>query len=211
MSSQITLLKITVSLVQFQPWAPPVLLNRLMFLHVFPKIGIPLVDSELGRACSTIGLVMARERLGRMHDPAEEADRPPRGYAELRPWGRRTRSSAVMDVDHSEACAWQPEAGQPSERFRHERRAQSMLLGDRAGHELEERVPIGGRQGVGKVPVDFELTVGVLVIVLIYNSAELQHVIANFGDNIVAPHQRLLVVARLRRRILGVRDRAAIG
>ena len=143
------------------------------------------------------------------HDAAEEiVALPARGPSHLL---NRKNMFVLPVASQTEMCAWQPLPVRPSERLRHERRAQSMLLGDRAGHELEERVPVGGRQGVVKVPVHFELAVGVLVIVLIGPPAELQHVIANFGDDIVAPHQRLLVVARLRRRILGVRDRAAIG
>ena len=91
-------------------------------------------------------------------------------------------------------------AGQAGERLRHEGGAQAVLLGDRLDHELEEGVPVGGDQRVVEVPVHLELAVGVLVVVLVRAPAELQHVVADLGDDVVAAHQRLLVVAGLRLR-----------
>ena len=64
---------------------------------------------------------------------------------------------------------------------------------------------------VVEVPVHLELAVGVLVVVLVRAPAELQHVVADLADDVVAAHQRLLVVAGLGRVILGVGDRRAVG
>ena len=86
-----------------------------------------------------------------------------------------------------------------------------MLLGDRLDHVLEERVPVGGLQGVVILPVHLELAVGVLMIVLIGAPAEIEHGIADLGDDVVAAHQRLLVVAGLRLVIARVGDGAAVG
>ena len=46
-------------------------------------------------------------------------------------------------------------------------------------------------------PVHFELAVGVLVVVLIGPPAQFQHVIADFGDHVIAAHDGLLVIAGL--------------
>ena len=85
-----------------------------------------------------------------------------------------------------------------------------MLLGDRLHHELEERVAIGGHERVGERPVHLELAVRVLMVVLVGLPAECEHRIADLGDDVVATHQRLLVVAGLLRGILAVRDRRAV-
>ena len=85
-----------------------------------------------------------------------------------------------------------------------------MLLGDRLHHELEERVAVGGDERVGEIPVHLELAVRVLVVVLVRAPAERQHGVADLGDDVVAAHQRLLVVAGLCRGIVFVRDRLAV-
>ena len=58
-------------------------------------------------------------------------------------------------------------AGEIDEGLRHEGGAEPVLLGDRLHHELEEGKLIGGGQRVVEIPVDLELAVGVLVVVLI--------------------------------------------
>ena len=64
---------------------------------------------------------------------------------------------------------------------------------------------------VVEVPVHLELAVGVLVVVLVRAPAQLQHVVADLADDVVAAHQGLLVVARLGGVVLVVRDRAPSG
>ncbi len=96
-------------------------------------------------------------------------------------------------------------AGQVRERLRHEGRAQAVLLGDRLDHELEEGVPVGGGERVVVFPVHLELAVRVLMVVLVGLPAERQHVVADFGDHVVAAHQRLLVVAGLLGPVVGGR------
>ena len=65
-----------------------------------------------------------------------------------------------------------------------------MLFGDRLYHELEEGVPVRGDQRVVIVPVHFELSVGVLVVVLIGPPAECLHTVADLRHHLVAAHQR---------------------
>ena len=104
-----------------------------------------------------------------------------------------------MFVSRSHAEMWgvAAVAGQVREGLRHERRAQAMLLGDRLHHELEERVPVRGDHAVVVVPVHLELAVGVLVVVLVGPPPEREHRVADLGDDVVAAHERRLVVAGL--------------
>ena len=85
-----------------------------------------------------------------------------------------------------------------------------MLLRDRFHHVFEERVPVRRLQRGIVFPVHFELAVGILVIVLIRLPAERDHAVADFGDDFVAAHQRLLVVARLGLGIGAVGNRLAV-
>ena len=85
-----------------------------------------------------------------------------------------------------------------------------MLLGDRLHHVFEERMPVGGLERGIVLPVHFELAVGILVIVLIRPPAERDHSVADFGDDFVAAHQRLLVVAGLGLDVGVVGDRLAV-
>ena len=87
--------------------------------------------------------------------------------------------------------------GQLKERLRHECRAQPVQFGDRLDHVFEERVPIGGDQRRGVLPVHLELAVGVFVVALVRAPAQRQHGVADRRDHLVAAHQRGLVVARL--------------
>ena len=72
-------------------------------------------------------------------------------------------------------------SGQVGERLGHERCTKPMLLGDRLDHELEEAQLIGRRQRVIEVPVDLELTVGVLMVVLVRTPSERNHGRADLG------------------------------
>ena len=102
-------------------------------------------------------------------------------------------------------------AGEVDEGLRHEGGAKPMLLGDRLHHELEEAELVGRGQRVVEVPVDLELAVGVLMIVLIGPPAEIDHGGADLGDDVEAAHDRRLVVAGLLLRIARVGNRRAIG
>ena len=102
-------------------------------------------------------------------------------------------------------------AGQMGERLGHEGRSQAMLFGDGADHELEKGVAVGGHQGVGIFPVHLELAIGVLVVVLIRPPAQRTHGVANLGDDVIAAHQGLLVVAGLGGGVIGVGQGRAIG
>ncbi len=102
-------------------------------------------------------------------------------------------------------------AGEVRERLRHEGRAHAVLLGDRLRHVFEEDVAVGGQQSVVIFPVHLELAVRVLVVVLIGLPAEFQHAVADLGDDVVAAHQGLLVVAGLVLGVGGVGDRLAVG
>ena len=86
-----------------------------------------------------------------------------------------------------------------------------MLLGQRLDHVLEEDVAVGGDQGVVVGPVHLELAVGVLVVVLVGAPAQRQHGVADLGDDLIAPHQRRLVVAGLLLRVARVGQRSAVG
>ena len=100
--------------------------------------------------------------------------------------------------------------GQMRERLGHEGRAQPVLFRDRFDHVFEERVPIRRFERRVVFPVHLELTVGILMIVLIRLPAERDHAVADFGDDVVAPHQRLLVVAGLGLDVGGVGNRLAV-
>ena len=101
-------------------------------------------------------------------------------------------------------------AGEPLEGLRHEGRTQAVLFGDRFHHELEEGVLVGCRQHIVEGPVHLELTVRILVVVLVGLPAERQHGIADFGDDIIAAHHRLLIVAGLGGGIVFVRNLLAV-
>ena len=102
-------------------------------------------------------------------------------------------------------------AREAEERLRHEGGAQPVLLGNRLHHEFEEGVPVRRHQRVVIVPVHLELAVGVLMVVLVGAPAQGKHGVADFGDDIVTAHQRLLVVAGLRVDIARVRNAGAGG
>ena len=101
--------------------------------------------------------------------------------------------------------------GQVAEGFRHEGRTQTVVLGNRFYHVLEEHVLVRSSQRVVVIPVHLELAVGVLVVILVGIPAKLEHAIADFADDRVLAHQRLLIVAGLALRIGGVGNLGAIG
>ncbi len=88
-------------------------------------------------------------------------------------------------------------ASEIDERLWHEGRTQSVLLGDRFHHVFEESVPVGGPQCTVVLPIHLELAVRILMIVLVRLPADGGHGVTNLGDNVVAAHQRLLIVTRL--------------
>ena len=68
----------------------------------------------------------------------------------------------------------------------HEGGAKPMLLGNGLHHELEEGQLVRRRQRVIEIPVDLELAIGVLVVVLIGPPAQLNHGRGNLGDHVDA-------------------------
>ena len=89
--------------------------------------------------------------------------------------------------------------------------AEAVFGRDLFDHELEKGVPVSGGQTLGIVPVDFELAIRVFMVVLIGAPPKFEHVVANFAHDIIAPHDRLLVVAGLFGSIIGVADLVAFG
>ena len=86
-----------------------------------------------------------------------------------------------------------------------------MFLGYGFHHELEKGMPVRRYQCVRKFPVHLELAIRVLMVVLIRAPAQIEHVVADFRDHVIAPHHRLLVIAGLFRRIGRVRDFGPLG
>ena len=76
-----------------------------------------------------------------------------------------------------------------------------MLLGDGLDHELEERDLVGRRQRIGEVPVDLELAIRILMVVLVGAPAEAGHGGADLGNDIEPAHDGGLVVTGLFRRV----------
>ena len=103
----------------------------------------------------------------------------------------------------SEMCA---RARERRERFGHERGAKARALRKSANHVLEEDYTISCHEGVIVVPVDLELTVGVLVVSLVRAPAHRLHVRHQRRYELVAPHERLRVVARLRLHVERIGD-----
>ena len=101
--------------------------------------------------------------------------------------------------------------GQVHEGLGHEGGAQAVKLGDALDHELEECLAICGDQRVVIFPVHLELAVRVLMVVLVRAPAEREHAVADLRDHVVAPHQRLLVVAGLGLRVGAVGDAGTVG
>ena len=88
--------------------------------------------------------------------------------------------------------------------LRHESCAEAVPGSDFLHHELEEHGPICGRYRLRVVPVDFELAVRILMVVLVGSPAESLHVTAYLGNDFVATHQGELVVAGLFLRVARV-------
>ncbi|MPM07839.1 hypothetical protein SDC9_54148 [bioreactor metagenome] len=148
------------------------------------------------------------ERRGVLHDAAQESAAAVRQAELLGVIGKGVLAGrAVPHRDMGVAAV----AGQALNGLRHEGRAQPVLFRDRFHHELEEAVLVGGGHRAVVFPVHLELAVRILVVVLIGLPAELEHVIADLGDHVIAAHHRLLVVAGLRRGVGRVRDRQPVG
>ncbi len=92
------------------------------------------------------------------------------------------------------------------EGLRHEGGAQAVLLGDRLDHVLEEGVAVGGDERSRRSPSSSRTGRWRPRGRSGRAPAERQHAVADLGDDVVAAHQRLLVVAGLGRGVGGVGD-----
>jgi hypothetical protein len=101
-------------------------------------------------------------------------------------------------------------SGKVREGLGHEGGSQIVRFGQRLHHVFEECVAIGSGERVAIRPVHLELAVGVLVIILVRAPIESEHTVADLADQVVAAHQRLLVVARFALPVPAVADRAAV-
>src|SRR3984893_3292710 len=88
-------------------------------------------------------------------------------------------------------------ASEIDERLWHEGRTQSVLLGDRFHHVFEESVPVSRPQCAVVLPIHLELAVRILMIVLVRLPSYGGHGGTTLRGNVVAAHQRLLIVTRL--------------
>ena len=104
-----------------------------------------------------------------------------------------------------------PVPRQVGEWLRHEGRPETVGAGDLLDHELEEGVAVCRGEGVRIVPVDLELAVRVLVVVLVGPPAERFHVGADLRDHLVTAKEGGLVVAGLGLRVPRIGNVAAIG
>ena len=86
-------------------------------------------------------------------------------------------------------------AGEPGDRLGIEAHRAAVLLSQAGGHHLEEGMAIGGGEGFGVGPVEFELAVGVFMVGLIGGPAQLLHRADQLTDQRIAAHQGQLVVA----------------
>ena len=102
-------------------------------------------------------------------------------------------------------------ACQPFERLGHKGGAVAVLFSDRLHHELEEAVLVSGLHRVVVFPVHLKLANRVFMVVLVGFPTKLQHIIADFGDHVIAAHHSLLVIAGLFGRIIGVGNLGAFG
>ena len=144
---------------------------------------------------------MAAELARGVHDAAEEVVAR-RATARARHCRRRRR---CLPSFHTETCTWQPLPVRFGNGFGMKVARRPCFSAIDLTMNLKKHA-VGGDQRVVVVPVHLELAVGVLMVVLVGLPAELQHGVADLGDDVVAAHQRLLVVAglglayRLRRR-----------
>ena len=86
-----------------------------------------------------------------------------------------------------------------------------MLFSNRFGHKFEKAMAVSGDQDICKFPIHLELAIGVLMVVLIRTPSQIEHIVANLTDHIIAPHHRLLIIARLGCRIKTIGDLVTLG
>ena len=97
-------------------------------------------------------------------------------------------------------------AGEIDKRLGHEGSAHAMLFRKCLDHELEKTQLIGCFQRVAEVPVDFKLAIGIFMIVLIGPPTKFGHGSTNFSNDIDAPHDGRLVIARFILSIARIRN-----
>ena len=73
-------------------------------------------------------------------------------------------------------------------RFRHEGGPQAPPFRQRLDHIFEKRLSVGRLQGFGVLPIDFELTIGVLVIILIRPPPQEFERVANLSNQVELSH-----------------------
>ena len=135
------------------------------------------------------------ERLGMLHDAAEEVDSPAAtGPSHPLP----SKNMFVLpSLSQTEMWAWQPLPVRPGKGFGMNVARRPCFSAIDLTMNLKNECRSAVTQRVVEVPVHLELAVGVLVVVLVGPPAELEHVVADLGDDVVAAHQGLLVVAGL--------------
>ena len=99
---------------------------------------------------------------------------------------------------------------QVSKRLGHKGGAHFMIFSNGFNHIFKKYMAISSLQRVVVVPVHLELTVGVLMIVLVWPPAKLDHRIADLADDGEPAHQCLLIVTGLGGYIGCVIDRGCI-
>ena len=95
-------------------------------------------------------------------------------------------------------------------RFRHEGGPQAPPFRQRLDHIFEKRLSVGRLQGFGVLPIDFELTIGVLVIILIRPPPQEFERVANLSNQVELSHQSLLVITGLNLIVMRIGDRFSV-
>ena len=126
---------------------------------------------------------------------------PPRKCSPLAdsPKGIAASAKALVlpSMSQTEICAWQPFPVRSLKGLGMKVARSPCFSATDLTMNLKNEWLVGRRQRVVILPVHLELAVRVFMVVLVGLPAELQHVVADLGDDVVAAHDRLLVVARL--------------
>ena len=143
------------------------------------------------------------QRFGVVHQTADKRTRQTRQSARIVLVQKQVvaRLGVPQRAVHMRAAA-----RQIGERFGHKRRVQAAFFGQSLGHKLEKRDLISGFEGVGKLPIDFKLTVGVFVIVLINAITQLVAIGHELHQKIGVAQERQLPVTRFRQSVLRIGD-----
>ena len=142
------------------------------------------------------------------HDAAEKGEA-------LAPTGRAAsrvsaKALALPARSHSEMWQWQPLPVRPGKGLGMKVARRPCFSATDLTMNLKNDMPVGGGERVVVLPVHLELAVRVLMVVLIGLPAERQHVVADLGDDVVAAHQGLLIVAGLLGDVGGIGDLDAV-